>query len=234
MASRGAPVLSPALSMASSNNVNDELQFDSEAVDETLDDSYFSSRPASEAANLEPDLLEPEPSFSSASSDTSTPDSLANADYAEVEARALDFLSASPPSTRPSPGFRLEDLPRPLPTSTRDCTAAQRTAIEYLKHALDDAERDDWRYRTPTVFDGSASRQIIGASASRDASQMNATLAGGLSADATWQDHAFNIESYAVEGLGRAFDDLPVHATQLSDANEWNGRFGEDAIGNMT
>ncbi|GAA6053796.1 hypothetical protein JCM3770_003040 [Rhodotorula araucariae] len=73
--------------------------------DETLDDSYFASHPASSTASLEPDLLEPESSFSSSSSTASTPDSLANASFTDVEARALEFLGVSPPLGAPSPAF---------------------------------------------------------------------------------------------------------------------------------
>ncbi|BGP48225.1 hypothetical protein JCM10450v2_004097 [Rhodotorula kratochvilovae] len=195
--------------------------------DETLDESYFSSHPASSTASLEPDLLEPEASFSSSSSTASTPDSLANASFTDVEARALEFLSASPPSTAPVAGFRLEDLPRAVPATPHERDEAHAAALDFLRRSLDEAEKDEWRYRTPAVFAAPGS-SAMGAHA--DALNIGLDEA----AERPWQDRAFNVERWQVEGLEGALDGLAGGEAPPLEAGEWSGRFEEGEGGFMT
>ncbi|GAA6053793.1 hypothetical protein JCM3770_003039 [Rhodotorula araucariae] len=197
--------------------------------DETLDNSYFASHPASSTASLEPDLLEPEASFSSSSSTASTPDSLANASFTDIEARALEFLSASPPSAAPIAGFRLEDLPRAVPTTALERDEAHAAALDFLRRSLDEAEKDEWRHRTPAVFAApSAPASATGA----PADALNVGLDDA--AERPWQDRAFNVECWQVEGLGWGLDGFAGTEAPPLEAAEWSGRFEEGEGGFMT
>jgi len=208
------------------------------------DESYFSSashRP-SPNASLEPDLLEPDASFSSASSSTSSPDSLAGAPFTDVEVRALEFLSASPPSTAPAAGFRLEDLPRPIPSTPHARDEAHTAALDFLRRSLDEADKDEWRYRTPAVF----AVPSAAAAASPSAAQAFAggdALNVGLDDDAAqpWQDRAFNVERWQVDGLeaagggaARGGGGAGAVEAPLFDLGEAHGRFEEGEAGFMT
>ncbi|GAA5843205.1 hypothetical protein JCM11251_001681 [Rhodosporidiobolus azoricus] len=125
-----------------------------------------------------------------------SPDSLADASYSEVEARALDFLASSPPSTEPSAlpaAFdALDDLPRKLPTLPADQLEGHLKAVEFLRRRLDDAEGDDWMYRTPAVFDAPATVEAKGSSTRSEAEDEM------LGEPLTWTDRAFNLERYGV------------------------------------
>ncbi|GAA5845440.1 hypothetical protein JCM9279_003032 [Rhodotorula babjevae] len=213
-------------------------------MDAGLDESYFSStshRP-SPNASLEPDLLEPDASFSSASSSTSSPDSLAGAPFTDVEARALEFLSASPPKTAPTALFRLEDLPRPVPSAAHDREEAHAEALEFLRRSLDEADKDEWRYRTPAVFAVPSAAAAV-ASPSAGQALVGDALNVGLDDDAMqpWQDRAFNVERWQVDGLEGAADGAArggggagVVEVPLFDVGEAHGRFEEGETGFMT
>ncbi|GAA5896108.1 hypothetical protein JCM8208_007529 [Rhodotorula glutinis] len=212
-------------------------------TDAAPDESYFSSashRP-SPNASLEPDLLEPDASFSSASSSTSSPDSLAGAPFSDVEARALEFLSASPPTTAPAAGFCLEDLPRPVPTTPHARDETHTAALDFLRRSLDEADKDEWRYRTPAVFGvpsaAAASSPSMGQAFSGDARNV------GLEEDAAlpWQDRAFNVERWQVDGLDgvaggavRGGGGGVAVEVPLFDMGEAHGRFEEGETGFMT
>ncbi|TNY19442.1 hypothetical protein DMC30DRAFT_304109 [Rhodotorula diobovata] len=197
--------------------------------DEPLDESYFSSHPASATASIEPDALEPDASFSSASSTSSSPDSLADASFSTIEARALEFLGTSPPSTGPVAGFRLEDLPRPVPPTPHERDEAHAAALDFLRQSLDEADKDEWRYRTPAVFAApSAAAPSAGAGARTDALNVGLDDAAAQ----PWQDRAFNPERWEVEGL-EAVDAAGADAPPL-EALDWSGRFDEGEAGFMT
>ncbi|GAA6042707.1 hypothetical protein JCM8097_003758 [Rhodosporidiobolus ruineniae] len=176
--------------------------------DSTPDDAYsFRSEAASVSQQPlhEPDLSS-DPDLDGADQPASpSADSLLGASFAEVQARALDFLaSSSPPTARhglpstaavaaPPPFDVLADLPRrslALPPDELDLQ--HRNALDFLRARLDDAERDDWRYSTPPAF----------AAAGAGASSLAATSPPAASADdASWADRAFNLDRYQVDDL---------------------------------
>ncbi|BGP14201.1 hypothetical protein JCM10213_001412 [Rhodosporidiobolus nylandii] len=122
-------------------------------------------------------------------------DSLANASFSEVEARALEFLASSPPASSTdapslSAGFDLLTslrLPRKVPTLPAEQLEAQTRAVEFLRKRLEDAERDDWMYGTPAGFGGGGGG---GAGERREAEGEG---------EVGWADQAFNVARYQVE-----------------------------------
>ncbi|GAA6000170.1 hypothetical protein JCM10207_007888 [Rhodosporidiobolus poonsookiae] len=161
----------------------------------THDEDYsFQSDEPSQAYPVEE--AEGDVSLSSATSDHSV-DSLANASFSEVEARALEFLGSSPPSDAPvslaagNLDF-LASFPRKLPSSPTEQDAGRAKAVEFLRSKLDEAERDDWRYPAPPVF---GPPPPLGLRQSSD-EQLEP---GGTAASTA--DQAFNLERHNVDGL---------------------------------
>ncbi|GAA6019192.1 hypothetical protein JCM11491_001412 [Sporobolomyces phaffii] len=159
----------------------------------------------------------PEPTLSAASSParstSSCADSLAGLPAGEVERVALEFLTSDPgPDAAAAAAARgglvdAFDLPRPpLATLTRDqVVELERTALAYLARAVADADADDWKYPTPTVF-GPPRR--IGLHRFQPQQHAGSAASGGEAAEegvgwddkdgngSAWLDRAFNLESY--------------------------------------
>ncbi|BGO91417.1 hypothetical protein NBRC10512_003077 [Rhodotorula toruloides] len=206
--------------------------------------SYFSPG-ASPALSASADPLDPfDPSFAhppspgaSSTTSSSVVDSLAGAPYADVEARALEFLSASPPSTTPDPGFGWKDIPSriraPVPPTDVDIDVdeAQSRAIDYLRKMLDEAERDEWMYETPAVF---GPPRAVGVEESRLAGR-EAVGRDALDVERGWTDRAFNIERWQVEGLGgreTGFDE-GLAGFEGFETGEEGARFAEGEVGGV-
>ncbi|BGO99666.1 cell wall protein [Rhodotorula toruloides ATCC 204091] len=201
----------------------------------TLDPSYFSpalsASPADPLDPFDPSLAHPpSPGASSTTSSATNVDSLAGDPYADVEARALELLSAEPSSTSPDPGFGWKDIPArvrgPGPTDV-DAHEAQSRAIDYLRKMLDEAERDEWMFDTPPVFQPPRG---VGVEESRFASRQGVE-AGGLESGMGWTDRAFNIERWQVEGLGRTGFEEGVGGFDAFEVGEEGGRFAESEVG---
>ncbi|BGP32106.1 hypothetical protein JCM10296v2_003885 [Rhodotorula toruloides] len=194
-----------------------------------LDPAYFS--PALSASQdpldpFDPSLAHPLSPGASSTTSSSVVDSLAGASYADVEARALEFLSAEPTSTSPDSGFGWKEIPgriRGPGPSDVDASEAQSRAIDYLRKMLDEAERDEWMYETPAVF---APPRAVGVEESRLASR-EAAGRDGLERGMGWTDRAFNIERWQVEGLG----DEGAMGWEGFDVGEEGERFADSEVG---
>ncbi|GAA5983674.1 hypothetical protein JCM10908_000377 [Rhodotorula pacifica] len=158
-------------------------------------------------------------SSSPADSTASFPDSLANAPAADIEAKAKALL-ALPSTVTPSlphPGFEWHELPRPVPTRPQEEEEMRRSAVNYITKMLEKADRDDWMYETPAVFgppqplhlrEGGTSRSS--GAAGEDAGIFASRARGATSAP--WQDSAFNLESYHVDGIEDAWEGFDAAA----------------------
>lgn len=226
--------------------------------DEVLDESYFSSRAASSrgaSIALEGDadpleafeaaLADP-PSPAPSSTTSSAVDSLAGAPHADIEARALEFLSASPPATAPDAGFGWKDMPLrvrgqgPVPAEGGDAHEAQARAVDFLRKMLDEAERDEWMHDTPGVFASPRGVGGTGGDGSRLARRADEGFEAvdGLDAVAqttSWQDRAFNVERWHVDGLpvsGAVFDDFAAGGGDAFEAAGGDSaRFNDSEVG---
>ncbi|BGP24680.1 hypothetical protein JCM10295v2_003598 [Rhodotorula toruloides] len=232
------PAQDPDLA-SSPNNLSLHAPHDDD--DQVLDDSYFSSHEPSmsRSASADPlDALEnpPSPGASSTASSASVVDSLAGAPYADVEAKALEFLSASPPTTAPDAGFTAKEIPAriraPGPTTDVEAHEAQAKAVEYLRKMLDDAERDEWLYDTPAVFHPSRGVGI-------QDSRLSRRNEGGPAVDGldevarttSWADRAFNLERWQVDGLGGVAGDEGSMRWEAFEVDDPSARSNDSELG---
>ncbi|GAA5881190.1 hypothetical protein JCM3774_000648 [Rhodotorula dairenensis] len=163
-------------------------------------------------------------SSSPADSTSSSPDSLADAPAADVEAKAtalLAMLSTVVPAV-PHPGFEWHQVPRQVPTQPGEQEDARRGALDFIGKMLEKADRDDWMYKTPEVFGPPRPLRLReGASDRFEADQEIGRFARGGPPAAPWQDDCFNLDSYHVEGVEDAwdgFDDAAYAETSTSSA----------------
>ncbi|GAA5887195.1 hypothetical protein JCM6882_002445 [Rhodosporidiobolus microsporus] len=125
-------------------------------------------------------------------------DSLADASHGEVEARALEFLASSPPTSDSaalaSAFDALDDLPRTVPTLPADQLDGHSKAVDFLRKKLDDAERDDWMFSTPSAF---SPPPVLGLRGSGERDDDSEAMGDAL----PWADRAFNLERYTAGGV---------------------------------
>ncbi|GAA5954509.1 hypothetical protein JCM21900_005972 [Sporobolomyces salmonicolor] len=216
-------------------------------LDQTLDDSYFSEQaPPSDLsaaiANMPNDSVEDlDPSLSGVSSPgarSTSVDSLANASWSEVEARALEFLASSPPTAEQElkhtgGGLDAFDLPRKVPSLPSEQLEAQRKALDFLRKKLDDADKDDWRYPTPAVFGPpkplglrTATGGMVGPERGREHEE-GINWDEGTRDGSNWMDRAFNLERYQVDGLSQPMDDLALARDEPIEEDFGASRFGD-------
>ncbi|GAA5879233.1 hypothetical protein JCM8547_003939 [Rhodosporidiobolus lusitaniae] len=159
---------------------------------------------------------------SSSSPGNRSVDSLADASFSEVEARALEFLADAPP---PPPGHEhqpqhppptafdlLADFPLKKPSSPADEADAHASAVRFLRKQLDDA--DDWTHPTPPAFDLPLPLDL----SSRSGGGGEGTAAGG-----GWSDQAFNLERFQVADVPEV--DAWAHEDPLMAGEQ--SRFGD-------
>ncbi|GAA5982365.1 hypothetical protein JCM11641_006958 [Rhodosporidiobolus odoratus] len=128
-------------------------------------------------------VYDPEEPVLPSSPSSRSVDSLANATFSEVEARALEFLASSPPSDTNAVSFEgLANLPRKIPTLPTERSEAQAQAVEFLRTRLEVADRDDWIYPTPPAFLSPTARNT------QDEQDCQPEMG--------WTDRAFNLDRY--------------------------------------
>ncbi|GAA5844188.1 hypothetical protein JCM5353_000277 [Sporobolomyces roseus] len=209
------------------------------------DDSYFSQHSASlplQEGSVDP--TEPDPTLSAVSSpahsSASVVDSLAGANWQDVEQIVLESISNAPP-TRQQELRELgggvdafDGLPRKLTGMGREeLIEAEKRAMDYLKKMVEDSDQDDWMYPTPQVFGpskslGLRSDQEKGPERGREGEE-------GVGWDdkdgngPAWMDRAFNLERYQVEGLSGSLNELgiaTINAREEPLVEDWQGSGG--------
>lgn len=198
---------------------------DTNDQDDLPEDYSFNSEAPSvpyDAEDVEADLTQ----LSASSPGSRSVDSLADADYEQVELRALEFLAAhsSPPLSddAPLPAFdNLANFPTKLPNHAGEQATAHAKAIQFLRQKLDETDADDWRYTTPAVF---GPPPALGLRSEREGGVAGDEEAGA--GDQPWVDSAFNLERHQVEGIPD--QEVWLHEDPMVDHRA--ARFG-DAVG---